>query len=80
MLQYSVDAYVAWNVATGFPIMCSLMTWSVWYITRAFRNSEEWGWALAAGGGRRRDRRGHRSRTRLTAPHYGLRHGMGLLH
>jgi intracellular septation protein A len=49
MLQYSVDAIVAVNVATGFPIMATLMTWSVWHITRAFRGSEEWGWALAAG-------------------------------
>lgn len=49
MLQYSVDAFVAINVLTGFPIMAGLMTWSVWYITQHFRNSEEWGWALAAG-------------------------------
>jgi hypothetical protein len=25
------------------------MVWSVAYITKQFRNSEEWGWALAAG-------------------------------
>lgn len=49
MLQYSVDAFVAINILTGFPIMAGLMSWSVWYITRHFRNSEEWGWALAAG-------------------------------
>ena len=46
MLKGSVDAFVAVNVATGFPIMTGLMVWSVWYITRSFRRSEEWGWAL----------------------------------
>ncbi|MCU1448560.1 MAG: hypothetical protein JWP02_730 [Acidimicrobiales bacterium] len=49
MLQFSVDTFVALNVISGFPIMTSLMAWSVWYITRHFRNSEEWGWALEAG-------------------------------
>ena len=49
MLQYSVDAFVAMNVITGFPIMTALMVWSVWYVTRLFRKSEEWGWALEAG-------------------------------
>jgi len=47
MLKGSVDAFVAVNVATGFPIMAGLMIWSVWYITRTFRRSEEWGRALA---------------------------------
>jgi len=47
MLQGSVDAFVAVNVATGFPIMTGLMVWSVWHVTRAFRRSEESGWALA---------------------------------
>jgi intracellular septation protein A len=50
MLQYSVDAFVVVNVVTGFPIMTGLMSWSVWYISRQFRRSEEWGWALAEGG------------------------------
>ena len=49
MLTKSVDAFVVMNVATGFPIMSGLMAWSVWSITRAFRRSEEWGWALAEG-------------------------------
>ena len=49
MLQYSVDTFVAVNVVTGFPIISGLMTWSVWYITHKFRDSEEWGWALEAG-------------------------------
>jgi intracellular septation protein A len=49
MLQYSVDAFVAVNVATGFPIISALMAWSVWYISRHFRRSQEWGWALAEG-------------------------------
>jgi intracellular septation protein A len=46
MLKQSVDAFVLVNVATGAPIMVGLMVWSVWYSTRAFRRSEEWGWAL----------------------------------
>jgi intracellular septation protein A len=48
MLKYSVDAFVIVNVVTGFPIVAGLMSWSVWYISRYFRQSEEWGWALAA--------------------------------
>jgi len=48
MLQWSVDAFVIVNVITGFPIVAGLMSWSVWYITRYFRRSEEWGPALAA--------------------------------
>jgi intracellular septation protein A len=49
MLQYSVDVFVIVNVATGFPIISGLMAWSIWSITRAFRRSEEWGWALTEG-------------------------------
>jgi hypothetical protein len=51
MLKQSVDAFVLVNVATGAPIMVGLMVWSVWYSTRAFRRSEEWGWALVEGEG-----------------------------
>jgi hypothetical protein len=47
MLKSSVDAFVIVNVVTGFPITVGLMSWSVWYITRFFRRSEEWGPALA---------------------------------
>jgi hypothetical protein len=47
MQKSSVDAFVIVNVVTGFPINAGLMTWSVWYITRFFRQSEEYGWALA---------------------------------
>jgi intracellular septation protein A len=47
MLQGSVDAFVVVNVLTGFPIIAALMSWSVWYISRFFRRSEEWGPALA---------------------------------
>ena len=49
MLTKSVDAFVVVNVITGFPIIVGLLSWSVWYITRVFRNSEEWGWALSEG-------------------------------
>jgi hypothetical protein len=47
MLKWSVDAFVIVNVVTGFPIVAALMSWSVWYITRVFRRSAEWGAALA---------------------------------
>ncbi|MBV9284421.1 MAG: DUF3159 domain-containing protein [Acidimicrobiia bacterium] len=47
MLQWSVDAFVVVNVITGFPIIAVLMSWSVWYISRYFRHSEEWGAVLA---------------------------------
>ena len=43
----SIDAFVVVNAATGIPLTCAMMAWSVWYATRAFRRSEEWGWALA---------------------------------
>jgi intracellular septation protein A len=46
MLKGSVDAFVVVNVLTGFPIIAGLMSWSVWYITHFFRESEEWGAAL----------------------------------
>jgi hypothetical protein len=49
-LSLSVDAFVAVNVATGFPVSAALMSWSVWYGVRGFRRSEEWGWALAEDG------------------------------
>ena len=47
MLKWSVDAFVIVNVITGFPIVAALMYWSVAYITRFFRQSEEWGPLLA---------------------------------
>jgi hypothetical protein len=42
----SIDAFVVVSAATGIPLTAAMMTWSVWYATRAFRRSEEWGWAL----------------------------------
>jgi hypothetical protein len=42
----SVDAFVASNLLTGAPVMAALMAWSIWYGTRGFRTSEEWGWAF----------------------------------
>jgi hypothetical protein len=41
-----VDAFVASNLLTGAPLMALLMTWSIWYGTRGFRTSDEWGWAF----------------------------------
>jgi intracellular septation protein A len=42
----SIDSFVVVSAATGIPLTAAMMTWSVWYATRAFRRSEEWGWAL----------------------------------
>lgn len=48
LTESSVDAFVLVNAATGFPLTALMLTWSVWYGTRAFRRSEEWGWAFTA--------------------------------
>jgi intracellular septation protein A len=42
----SVEAFLVVNVVTGVPLTMGLMTWSIWWSIRAFRRSEEWGWAL----------------------------------
>jgi hypothetical protein len=42
----SIDAFVVVSAATGIPLTAAMMAWSIWYATRAFRRSEEWGWAL----------------------------------
>ena len=44
----SIDAFVIVNAITGIPLTAGMMAWSVWHATRAFRRSEEWGWALTA--------------------------------
>lgn len=46
LTKVGVDAFMLLNVATGFPMMSALISWSVWYGVRGFRRSEEWGWAL----------------------------------
>lgn len=46
LVRVGVDGFIVMNVITGVPLMMLLMTWSVWYGTRAFRQSEEWGWAF----------------------------------
>jgi intracellular septation protein A len=46
LVWIGVDAFVASNLLTGAPVMALLMTWSIWYGTRGFRRSEEWGWAF----------------------------------
>jgi intracellular septation protein A len=43
----SVDAFVLVSAITGIPLTAAMMTASVWYATRAFRRSEEWGWAIS---------------------------------
>ena len=47
LLLASVDVYVAVAAATEVPLAL-LMVWSVVYSVRSFRQSEEWGPALAA--------------------------------
>ena len=47
LVTVGVDAFVATNLVTGAPVMAVLMTWSIWYGTRGFRRSDEWGWAFA---------------------------------
>ena len=42
----SIDAFVGVSFVTGVPLTAAMMAWSVWYATRAFRRSAEWGWAL----------------------------------
>jgi intracellular septation protein A len=42
----SVEAFLVVNVVTGVPLTMGLMTWSIWWSIRAFRRSDEWGWAL----------------------------------
>jgi intracellular septation protein A len=37
LLEFSVDVYVAVNVATAAPIVIVLMAWSFWYGLRAIR-------------------------------------------
>ena len=46
LVRVGVDGFIVINAVTGFPLMALLMTWSVWYGTRAFRKSDEWGWAF----------------------------------
>lgn len=47
-LSYSVEGYLLTSLLTGIPITVATLTWSVWYGTRTFRRSEEWGWAFEA--------------------------------
>jgi len=44
--KVSIDAFLVINLITGAPFIVALMAWSIWYAVRAFRSSEEWGWAL----------------------------------
>jgi intracellular septation protein A len=42
-----IDSFIVVNLLTGFPIVAAMLGWSVWWSQRAFRRSEEWGWAMA---------------------------------
>lgn len=44
--QGDIDAFIVINVVTGVPFTAALMSWSVWYGVRYFRNSAEWGEAI----------------------------------
>lgn len=46
----SVDGFVLVSAVTGIPLTAAMMTASVWYATRAFRRSEEFGWAISGTG------------------------------
>ncbi len=39
LLNYSVDVYVAVNVATAGPMIAGLMAWSFWYGLRGIRRA-----------------------------------------
>jgi len=41
-----VEIFLVVNLVTGVPLTAGLMSWSIWYGLRAFRRSDEWGWAL----------------------------------
>ena len=41
LLNYSVDVYVAANVATAGPMIAGLMTWSFWYGRRGIQRAVE---------------------------------------
>lgn len=45
LARSTIDAYLLVNLVTGVFVV-ALMAWSIWYAVRAFRHSEEWGWAL----------------------------------
>ena len=46
LTKVGVDAFVLIQFVTGVPITAALMSWSIWYGVRGFRNSDEWGWAM----------------------------------
>lgn len=48
-----VDLFVMISVATGIPFTLALMSWSIWYGVRSFRQSAEFGWAVTEGPGPR---------------------------
>ena len=48
LIGLGVDIYVVVNLLTGAPMIAGMMSWSIWYTVRAFRRSEEWGWAIEA--------------------------------
>lgn len=48
LIGLGIDLYVAVNFLTGTPMIAGMMSWSIWYTVRAFRRSDEWGWAIEA--------------------------------
>jgi uncharacterized protein DUF3159 len=46
----NVDLFVVVDIVTGLPLSFALLVWSFWYALRRFRQSAEFGAALAARG------------------------------
>jgi hypothetical protein len=48
LILLSVDGYLLVAALSGAPLILALLAWSIFYTTRRFRRSEEWGGAIAA--------------------------------
>jgi intracellular septation protein A len=47
LMRSSVEVFLVINIVTGIPFTAALMSWSIWYSLRSFRQSTEWGAFLA---------------------------------
>jgi hypothetical protein len=48
LIFLSVDGYLLVAALSGAPQILALLAWSIFFTTRSFRRSEEWGGAIAA--------------------------------
>lgn len=48
LILLNVDGYVLVQALSGAPFLIGTLAWSIFYTTRRFRRSEEWGAAIAA--------------------------------